>query len=245
MLSSRCFIVLGLIGGAALMAALLGSCGPDGASQPTTKQTTATTTTTIPSTTGGTTTSVSTSSANGQGDYVALLPDGHTRVALSTDGQQVIAYASNGDGFNPPTFASWFVGPVDANGGVDLNSPRDDSRLLATLSPPDATGNITLQDGTTLAFTALPLSSADNTLGSGLYRSEATFEGVPYLAGWIVDKPEPGEFPVSGGAILDELRGELITVPQLTEDDISAMQVTTTVPLGTFPLAKCHLGTCS
>ena len=162
----------------AVLVAVLAACG--GASQPTT--------TTPPSTTS---TTSAPSTANVQGDYVALLHDGHTRVALSTDGQQMVAYACDGDDSHPPTFAPWFSGSVN-NNSVDLNSTTGGDTLQATLSPQNATGTLTLENGNTDIFTADLLSSTDIDAGSGLYRSQATLSGVPYLAGWIAEASTSG-----------------------------------------------------
>ena len=232
------WLVVTLLATVVCVSACGGGGGGGGASQPTT------TTTTTP---GNTTSSIkgapATNAASIQGDFVSLLPDGHTRLALSTDGQQMIAYASDGDDANPPTFAPWFVGSVSDN-SVELDSTTDGDRLQATLTPQNAAGTITLKDGTTLVFTAEHLSNADNEAGSGLYRGQATFNGESYLAGWIVDKPEPGDIPTQGRAIVNQQTGELMNAPQLEEADIFAKQVP--VPyLITFPLVKCHLGTCS
>jgi hypothetical protein len=216
-----------------------GGGGGGGALQPTT-------TTTTPSTTTSTTKGAPPpSTASVQGDIVSLLPDGHTRVALSTDGQQMIAYVCDGDDSNPPTFAPWFRGSVSAN-SVDLDSTTSGGdRLLAQLTTTqDAIGTLTLKDGRSHTLIADLLSSADNAAGSGLYRAQATFDGVPYLAGWIVDKPEHGDTPKVGGTIVNQQMGELIAAPQLTDEDISSMQVTVPNLGGTFTLTKCHLGTC-
>lgn len=225
-----------------------GGGGGGGASQPTTTTTTATSTTTTTASTATSTTKGAppTSISSIQGDFVTLLPDGHTRLALSTDGQQMLAYACDGDDINPPTFAPWFLGSVSDN-SVELDSTTSGGdRLVAQLTTTqDATGTLTLKDGSSHTLIADLLSSADDAAGSGLYRSEATLDGVPYLAGWIVDKPEPGDAPKSGGAIVNQQTGELIAAPQLTDEDISSMQVTVPNLGGMFLLTKCHLGTCS
>ena len=234
------WLVVTLLATVVCVSACGGGGGGGGASQPTT-----TTATTPGNTTSPIKGAPATNAASIQGDFVSLLPDGHTRLALSTDGQQMIAYASDGDDANPPTFAPWFVGSVSDN-SVELDSTTSGSdRLVAQLTTTqDATGTLTLKDGTSHTLIADLLSSADNAVGSGLYRGQATFDGVPYLAGWIVDKPEPGDAPKGGGAIVNQQTGELIGAPQLTEEDISAMQVTVPNLGGTFPLRKCHLGTC-
>lgn len=232
-LRRRFTVLLGLIEAGAVLVVAFAGCS--GASTPPT-------TTTTPSSTGEITTSPP-SAANVQGDFVSLLADGHTRLALSTDGLQVIAYACDGDDANAPTFAPWFIGSVSDN-SVELVSTTDGYKLQATLTPQNASGTITLKEGTTLAFTAEHLTTADNEVGSGLYRGQATFNGERYLAGWIVDKPEPNDIPRQGRAIVNQQTREFMNAPQLEEEDISAKHVP--VPyLVTFPLAKCHLGTCS
>lgn len=97
---------------ALLAAGLLGACG----ATPSPTSTTAT---------------PGTGAASLRGDFVALLPDGHTRVAFSTDGRDLIAYACDGDDSHPLTFATWFRDSVSDN-AVDLSSTNE-NRLQVTL----------------------------------------------------------------------------------------------------------------
>lgn len=189
---------------------------------------------------GGTTSSNSTT--NIQGDYVALLSDGHTRVALSTDGTKMVAYASDGDDSHSPTFSQWFRGSV-TDDSVDLNALNGD-QLKASLTSQSATGALALEDGTTRDFTAYPLTSDEEETGSGLYRGQATSDEVSYLAGWIGDKSETGGTPTTGGAIRNEQTQELLAAPQLTDEDISDKQVSVS-DLDTFTLTKCQQEACA
>jgi hypothetical protein len=104
-------------------------------------------------------------------------------IGLSTNGRQLIAYVCDGSTTHAITYAVWFKGAVSHN-AVSLVA-KNGERLVATLSPQRATGTVTLSGGKSYSFTA-PAVAEKN---AGLYRSEETFAGVRYLAGWVIVNP--------------------------------------------------------
>lgn len=105
-------------------------------------------------------------------------------IGLSTNGQQLIAYACDGTTTHAITFSVWFKGAVSHN-AVSLFA-KNGEHLVATLTPQSATGTVTLTGGKSFSFTA---TAAAKNSAAGLYRDEETFAGVRYLAGWIISNP--------------------------------------------------------
>ena len=185
-------------------------------------------------------------------------------IALSTNGQQVIAYLCNGS-YQHVSLAEWFKGPVTSS-GIDITNAHG-AHLVATVSAQAITGTVTLKDDTSAPFTARLLPAPGRIYG--LFRSEETFNGVHYLGGWIFNPPHfasawtgtgtsgvsltsvmvPGPVccPPNGGVvgrvegvgIINEQTGALIVSP-LVENIVSV-----TVPdLGTFRLTPCREAQC-
>jgi hypothetical protein len=184
-------------------------------------------------------------------------------IALSTNGQQVIAYLCNG-GYQHVSLAEWFKGPVTST-GIDITNAYG-AHLVATVSAQAITGTVTLKNGISAPFTARLLPDPGRIYG--LFRSEETFHGVRYLGGWIfnpphfasartgtgtqvsvasVMMPDPVCCPPDGGVvgrvegvgIINEQTGALIVSP-LIENIVSV-----TVPdLGTFQLTPCREAQC-
>ncbi len=181
-------------------------------------------------------------------------------IALSTSGQQVIAYLCNG-GYQHVSLAEWFKGPVTGN-GIDITNAHG-AHLVAAVSVQAITGTVTLQDGRSAPFTARLLPDPGRIYG--LFRSEETFNGVRYLGGWIFNPPHFASartrtgtqasevsltsamvpMPVCclpdgrGASIINEQTGALIASP-LVENIVSV-----TVPgLGTFQLTPCRQAQC-
>jgi hypothetical protein len=213
----------------------------------------------------------SSTTAKVTGEFVARDLTAHTYVGLSTGGQQVTAYACDGDQSydieHAITFAQWFKGPV-TNNMVDLTNANG-AHLVATFTSRVASGTVTLPSGKSFSFTA----NAQTDSRAGLYRSEPILGGVSYLAGWVVSeqtlknisKPRRAsvggalalaEAPLSpvpccscaccciGGGILNEQTKQLLNGPRLTLAELTSRQVM--VPdLGTFVLTPCRQGTCS
>lgn len=213
----------------------------------------ASTTSSTPSLTSATNTRVS-------GEFVSRDLTTHHWVGLSTDGQQVIAYACDGDDEHAITFAEWFTGTV-TNNMVDLTNANG-AHLVVTLTSQAATGTVTLPGNKSFSFTANAITNSK----AGLYRSEPTFGGVAYLAGWVAPESAvtvtltpfvlgivalaegplihcPCSVCCCGGGILKKPTNQLLTAPGLTSQDIAAGQVA--VPnIGTFKLIHCQPGVC-
>lgn len=178
-------------------------------------------------------------------------------IGLSTSGRQVTAYLCNG-GYQHVSLSQWFSGPVSGT-SIDITNTHG-THLVATVSAQAITGTVTLKDGRSSPFTARLIPDPGN--GYGLFRSEETFNGVPYLGGWIFNIrafgsppagtdasltaalfPLPlGPGPIDGrGGILNERTGALIVSPPL--DAANPFRVT--VPnLGTFQLTQCLQAHC-
>ena len=186
-----------------------------------------------------------------KGEFVENLSLGG--FALSTDGQKVIAYLCDGTVAHM-SLAEWFKGTV-TNNRIDITNAHG-SHLVATLTPQAVTGTITLKDGRSSGLTAhsIPNPGSD----SGLFRSEQTFNGVPYVGGWIIPPAASasallgGEdflagalvpyvtccIPTEHGGILNEQTGALILTPTFDGDSV-------TVPkLGTFRITQCRQAQC-
>ena len=193
-------------------------------------------------------------------------------IGLSTNGQQLIAYACDGTTKHAITFSVWFKGAVSHN-AVSLFA-KNGEHLVATLTEHSATGTVTLTGGKSFSFTA----SAVTDRAAGLYRDEETFAGVRYLAGWVisnpsVETPTPASSASASGAllslllnptmpgvgtegcndsyckrtsggILNEQTGALLSLPPtLSDQDIAAQRMP--VPnLGTFTMKQCQQGQC-
>ena len=181
-------------------------------------------------------------------------------IALSTDGQQVIAYLCNGNA-HYLTLAEWFKGPVTST-GIDITNAHG-AHLVATVSTQAITGTVTLKDGRSTAFTARLLS--DPGSGYGLFRSEETFHGVRYLGGWIFNPPQFASARTGTGASEVTLTGAVAPMPvcclpdhnirgagiineqtgALLRSPVVETVASVTVPgLGTFQLTPCREAQC-
>ena len=167
---------------------------------------------------------------------------GHTGavgIALSTNGTQVVAYICNGTP-KSVTLAQWFSGPV-TDGTIAITNLHG-THLAATVTATAITGTITFKNGSATAFTANLVKG----YVYGLYRSEETYNGTQYLAGWIISDPT-GPCCCIGvshdrieGGILVVKTGALIPSPMLTTNTASV-----TVPgVGTFKPARCVQSEC-
>lgn len=173
--------------------------------------------------------------------------------ALSTDGQQVIAYLCDGTVAHL-SVAEWFKGTVTKN-RIDITNAHG-SHLVAALTPQAVTGTIILKDGHSSPLTAHSIPNPGSDYG--LVRSEETFNGVRYLGGWILPPPATAGAPLGGedflagalvpfitccnpedrGGITNEQTGALILTPDFDGDSV------TVANLGTFRLTQCRLGAC-
>jgi hypothetical protein len=186
-----------------------------------------------------------------KGEFVEILSLGG--FALSTDGQQVIAYLCDGTPVHL-SLAEWFKGTV-TNNTIDITNAQG-SHLVATLTPQAVTGTITLKDGRSSALTAHSIPNPGSDYG--LVRSEQTVGGVRYLGGWILPPAASASVPLGGedflagalvpsitccnpmdrGGIINEQTGALILTPDFNGDSV------TVAKLGTFQLTLCRLGAC-
>jgi hypothetical protein len=188
------------------------------------------------------------------GDFVGVA-NSVDFIAISSNGQQIVAYACDGSAGHPITFAVWFKGAVSHN-MVNLTA-KNGAHLVAALTAQSAKGTVTLPTSKSFTFTA---NAITGTTGAGLYRSQETFGGVTYLAGWVLVVPPSaavtsasaapaflGEWLVPliqhGGGIINEQTGALLPAPALTAQDIAAGRVTV-AGLGTFVLTPCTDGKC-
>ena len=197
------------------------------------------------STSSSTPTTTPTTTPDVKGDFAGVT-NSFDFISLSTDGPVLVAYACDGTSTHHIMVAQWFKGVV-TNNVVNLTA-KDGAHLVASLRAQSASGTVTMANGKSFSFTTHTLGSQKDT---GLFRSEQTVRGVPFLAGWILppNAPAPptnlaGKAATSqGGGIINEQTGALLPAPVLTSEDIAAGQVM--VPgLGMFPLTHCKLGTC-
>jgi hypothetical protein len=200
------------------------------------------------------------------GDFISgVVSRAQTWVALSTDGHRVLAFACDGSPEHAPTFAEWFSG-TSGNGIVDLRS-SDGARLVSSLTARSTTGRVSLPDGIEVDFTLTPVESRGQ---AGLFRSEQTIGGVPYLGGWVLPPRAPTSpssspratapsagpprrrgptpsaapaLPAQGGAIIDQQNRALLPPPTLDARALAARQVA--VPkVGTLNVTYCVRARC-
>lgn len=151
--------------------------------------------TTTPSATG-----TSGTTAPGQQTYIGAIPNTNnaanmTWVALSSsNGTQMSAFVTDGTTGHPPTFAHWYNGKLQNNKFSAPAGLPNSGKIDATLTSDTATGTITLPDGKTLPFTADAVSSANASMGAGLYKTEQVINGVDYVISWIL-APNPATNP--------------------------------------------------
>ncbi|MHB8669155.1 MAG: hypothetical protein ACYDAD_01105 [Acidimicrobiales bacterium] len=190
--------------------------------------------------------------------------------AVSTNGQNFVAYVCDGDPLHKPTFAEWFKGRVTGTHIMLTNA--DGVNLDMYLHPWIANAQLTFKDGSQAWFLGAPVTSPNDS--AKLIRSEQTIGGVQYLAGWvdpgtIIDEdysvsgykasmringtPVPAELAAArnwcevtcmGGAIRNEQTGTIIASPMIHEQDVASGRIT--VPdVGTFNIIVCHRGKCT
>ena len=114
------------------------------------------------------------------GSWTGTVDGSGAFIAIASNGTEVMAYVCDGS-----TISQWFKGTagVDAvdlaSGKVDLS--KGDARLQANLASDQASGSLTLADGTTYNFLA-PRAAGD----AGLYRLEESRDGDDWVGGWVV-----------------------------------------------------------
>lgn len=191
-----------------------------------------------PATSPPTATTAPTASTSGiAGDFVGTVPDIDAGVAISTDGQNVIVYLSDGTPTHI-TYAAWFQGPLTSNTfNLDNISTIEITGLVSASS---VTGTVTLQDGSNHTFSAAPVATGSQ---AGLYRGEINDGGVDYIGGWfILNAGEATDgTPSEGGGVLDQQTDTPITAPTPN----FAQKSDTVTGIGTFTLSYCHLAQCT
>ncbi|HEU5376365.1 MAG TPA: hypothetical protein VFV38_13050 [Ktedonobacteraceae bacterium] len=207
--------------------------------------------------------------------YVGQIPEKNAWVGIDSNGNQAIAFVTDGTKSHPATFANWYKGAVQ-NNKLNANATRsNEGKLEATLDSDKASGTITMKDGKKVPFTANAIPASDTM--SGLYRSERDINGKKYIAGWILQPATATNPSATGtampstpasttetptatgtpsatgtatgtpstaglqqaGAVVDEHSGKVMSVPELTQQDITAKKVS--IPkLGDFHLNQCQ-----
>lgn len=218
---------------------------------------------TVAATPGATTTG--TTAAGPKGVYVGQVPSEHAWVGLSSNGNRIVAFVTDGSKSHSPTFAQWFRGTVNKTKVSVTPETNTGDQLQTNLTSSTATGTVKLKNGKSFPFTAQAVPSTSRN--AGLYRSERVINGTHYIAGWVVmprTQATPGTpsapgatataratasatatmvVPPQGGALSNTKNNTVLPVPELTSRDLSAR--TANVPkLGTFRLAQCQQSLC-
>jgi roadblock/LC7 domain-containing protein len=132
--------------------------------------------------------------------------DGGAYVAIVADEGELIAYACDGTE-DTVSLSAWFTGAHE--GGVfDLTNPAG-ARISGEFDGALASGELTLPDGSALAFEA-NVEDGD----SGLYFFEEEAEEGNLRGGWIVR--EAGQ----RGAVINRTTDDLVTGTQLTISEL-------------------------
>jgi hypothetical protein len=206
-----------------------------------------------------------TAAVGAKGTYIGQIPSKHAWVGLSSTGQRIVAFVTDGSKEHTATFAQWFRG-ILSNNTVNASSERNARGALhARLTNSTASGTVTLRNGTSFPFTAQAVPPTNGT--AGLYRSDRVVNGTHYVGGWIVPPSTqatatpgtpraPGAtvtatvtataaaaVPAQGGAIINEKSNTLLPAPSLTSQDLSSRTVRDP-KLGTFRLLQCRQTLC-
>jgi len=162
--------------------------------------------------------SAGTPSSSQPANYAVQLPNSEAFVGIAITGQDIVAYVCDGTDTSTATVSEWFKGSLSGN-SFDLTS-NSGARLSGTLSTGAIEGAFSLANGESLAFRASQVGNE-----AGLFRSEETFDGNNYVAGWIIlaDGQQRGSI-----IRLGTLAFTPVPIPRLPRN----LQVTTT--LGTF-----------
>lgn len=177
---------------------------------------------------------------NGKAMYVGQVPSQNAWVGLASNNGQASAFVTDGSKDHPATFAQWFKGPV-TNNMVNLTASGKSGtdRLQGTLSGNNASGTVTLAGGKSFPFTAQAVSPSEKD--AGLYRGNATINGVPYTAGWIV-VPQSAASPSATGTPTTSATGTptasatgTATASPMASPTVSATGTATTSPTTALP----------
>jgi hypothetical protein len=119
-------------------------------------------------------------------------------MGMSSDGQSVLVYLCDGTVDHPPTFGRWLRGSLS---GTSVRLTAGDVDLVARLMPEIANGSVTVGKN---HYRFQAVAVAPGQPASGLFRGEATFNGVKHVAGWNFWTPPPkpkAEAPVEGRGV--------------------------------------------
>jgi hypothetical protein len=128
-----------------------------------------------------------------EGSFFGKVEQTDAFIALATlgnEGNTAMVYVCDSQGIS-----QWFQGPVGKD-ALDLTAPNG-ARLQAKLSLTEATGSVTLADGRSLEFKAVPYEANS---GAGLFRARETIGGSEYLAGWILLPGDQQRGSIQSGA---------------------------------------------
>lgn len=113
------------------------------------------------------------------GNYAGQVDGSNAFIGLVTNGESIMAFFCDGTSDVPPELWGWFRGELNDN-SFDLTSENGD-HLTGEFNENNASGTITLTDGTALTFQAERVDEP-----AGLYRNVETIDGVETVSGWIV-----------------------------------------------------------
>jgi hypothetical protein len=145
------------------------------------------------------------------GDYVGVIDIRGGRIALSSDGQQALVYICNGTDKDPATIGKWLHGD---SAGDSIHASAAGVTVAAKLQGDRASGSVTMADGRAYRF--LAGTYAYGQANAGLYRSAATFNGVPYVGGWIVN-PDRGHAALPERASVQPVAWQAPLAPGVVE----------------------------
>jgi DNA-binding transcriptional ArsR family regulator len=146
-------------------------------------------------------------------------------IVLSSDGQHVLVYFCDGTDMHPATVSHWMRGEFVSD-AVRIASGGFTLVAQLQLQGQRVTGTLTLPNGTALPFVAHNHWPDGSQWGA--YRSEAQFNGVTYIGGWIAKPSQHAEAPLSGGVQPVSLAAPAVADPAIAgpveraaiEDDV-------------------------
>jgi hypothetical protein len=147
--------------------------------------------------------------------YVGTVAGSNAFVSVVVDGSRAMAYVCDGvpgadiGSAVPPTVQVWFNGTSDGK-SVDVSQPQ--GRLQLQLTGDTLSGTFTRAGGAPAAVTGQLVTGE-----AGLYRAEASGNGVSVLAGWILaaSGEQRGGAGLEGGGGVGLEGGGGLGVPQL------------------------------
>lgn len=210
-------------------------------------------------------TTTGTTTAGAKGVYVGQVANQNAWVGIDSNGNRVVAFATDGSKSHAATFAQWFRGTLTNNKVTAASENNAGGQLQANLTSNGAAGTVTLKNGKSFPFIAREVPPTSSN--AGLYRGDRVINGTHYVGGWVV---MPSTLSATAtprvpratattaatstatstagmnqqGAALSNLKdNSVLPAPALTAQDLSARQVN--IPkLGTFNLRQCQQSLC-